>query len=154
MIGGAANTHACEHTWAGRGVSIWQSDTWDLFREIIDRYANHSPLTTGVENNVEYILYARSYIKVSLYIFNIHFIHTRAFPVAATGLLNSDRWHVVAAGWRLQSVAADFVVLYGHYPAGVAKKRVAAILHQPWLSGLKHIDAKRCQIQYTECCDG
>lgn len=47
-------------------------------------------------------------IRVALIRFNVR---TRAFPVAATGLLNFDRWHVVAAGWRLQSVTADFVVL-------------------------------------------
>lgn len=47
-------------------------------------------------------------IRVTLICFNVR---TRAFPVAATGLLNFDRWHVVAAGWRLQSVTADFVVL-------------------------------------------
>lgn len=51
--------------------------------------------------------------------------------MAATGLLDSDRWHVVSASWRLQSVTADFVVLYYHYPTRVAKERVAAILQQP-----------------------
>lgn len=51
--------------------------------------------------------------------------------MAATGLLNSDRWHVVAAGWWLQSVTTDFVVLYGHCPTGVAQERVAAVLQQP-----------------------
>lgn len=51
--------------------------------------------------------------------------------MAATGLLNSDRWHVVAAGWWFQSVTADFVALNSHCPTGVAKEGVAAVLQQP-----------------------
>lgn len=31
--------------------------------------------------------------------------------MAAAGLLNLDRWHIVVAGRWLQSVTADFVVL-------------------------------------------
>lgn len=46
--------------------------------------------------------------RVPLILFNAR---TRALPVTAAGLLNLDRWHIVAAGRRLQSVTADFVVL-------------------------------------------
>jgi len=58
-------------------------------------------------------------------------VHTRAFPVAATGLLDSDWRHIVSACWWLQLVTADFVVLYCHCSTGVAQERVAAILQQP-----------------------
>lgn len=64
-------------------------------------------------------------------LFDLFDVRTRAFPVAATGLLNSDRWHVVAAGWRLQSVTADFVVQHGHCPTGVAHERVATVVQKP-----------------------
>lgn len=58
-------------------------------------------------------------------------VRTRAFPVAVASLLDFNRWHVVSAGWRLQSVTADFVILYCHRPTGVAEEGVTAILQQP-----------------------
>lgn len=48
-------------------------------------------------------------------------VHTRAFPMAAAGLLDFDGQHVVSARRRLQPIAADFVVVHGYVPIGMAQ---------------------------------
>ena len=70
---------------------------------------------------------------------------TGTLPVAAAGLLDSDRRQVVPADWGLQPVTVHLVALDRDRSAGVAPHRVAAVLQQPRLARLNtHTHTHTC----------
>lgn len=123
MIGGAAHTHACPHGEETESINRAIREMWHPI--VINRI--HASLCSQPKWEM----------SCNEKLCNPFEVLTRAFPAASTGLLNSDRWHIVATGWWLQAVTADFEVLHGHFSTGLAQNRVAAILQHPRLPRLK-----------------